>query len=212
MSAIATELSDLLITSVQVGPIGIIGLSVAEKLFPFVPSYVLFVVIGMVVAADDSSMSVAITGSAIGSTVGSLCWYGAGLALGERRCHTFIKRFGRFIGLTPERYRSATRAFERNLFVIIAVSQTIPVVRVYIAIPAGVLGVSLRQFLLGTFLGSLIWSGSFLALGYWVGDTNTDSVAAGLILVMTLLGLEALVVVGWRGFKRRRSQSRPAAG
>jgi membrane protein DedA with SNARE-associated domain len=211
VSAIATELADLLIDCVQVGPIGIIGLGIAEKLFPFVPSYVAFVVIGIVVAAKQSNLVSAILALAIGSTAGSLCWYAAGLILGERRSATFVRRFGPYIGLTPARYQRAASAFQRNLFVILAVGQTLPVIRVYIAIPAGVLGVPLARFLLGTFIGSLAWSGPLLALGFWIGDTSSDPAFAALIVVATLIGLEALIVWGCRRFNRRASRHRPAA-
>lgn len=211
MSAIAAELADLLINCVHAGSIGIIGLGIAEKLFPFVPSYVVFVVIGIVVAAKQSDLSSAVLALAIGSTAGSLCWYGLGLILGERRSVTFVRRFGPYIGLPPARYQRAANAFQRNLVLILAIGQTLPVIRVYMAIPAGVLGVPLARFLLGTFIGSLIWSGPLLALGFWIGDHNSDPALAGLIVVATLIGLEALIVWGWHRFNRRRSRARPAA-
>jgi membrane protein DedA with SNARE-associated domain len=211
MSAMATELSDLLIDCVHVGPIGIIGLGIAEKLFPFVPSYVAFVVIGIVVAAKQSDLASAILALAIGSTAGSLCWYGAGLILGEQRSATFVRRFGPYIGLTPARYQRAANAFQRNLVLILAVGQTLPVIRVYMAIPAGVLGVSIPQFLLGTFIGSLAWSGPLLGLGFWIGDTSSDPASAALIVVAILIALEALIVWGWRRFNRHTSRRRPAA-
>ncbi|KAA0071352.1 DedA family protein [Tardiphaga sp. P9-11] len=210
MSAIATELADLLINCVHIGPVGIIGLGIAEKLFPFVPSYVAFVVIGIVVAAKQSDLTSAILALAIGSTAGSLCWYGIGLILGERRSATFVRRFGPYIGLTPARYQRAANAFQRNLVLILAVGQTLPVIRVYIAIPAGVLGVPLARFLLGTFIGSLVWGTPLLALGFWIGDTNSDPAFAALIAVATLIGLEALIVWGCRRFNRRTSRRHPA--
>lgn len=212
MSAIATELSDLLINCVHIGSVGIIGLGIVEKLFPFVPSYVAFVAIGIVVAAKQSDLTSSILALAIGSTAGSLCWYGVGLILGERRSATFVRRFGPYIGLTSARYQRAANAFQRNLVLILAVGQTLPVIRVYMAIPAGVLGVPLARFLLGTFIGSLAWAGPLLALGFWVGDHNSDPAFAGLIVVAILIGLEALIVWGWRRFNRRTSRRRPAAG
>jgi alkaline phosphatase len=212
MSALATELADLLINWVQIGPIGIIGLGIAEKLFPFVPSYVAFVAIGIVVAAKQSDLASAVLALAIGSTAGSLCWYGVGLILGERRSVTFVRRFGPYIGLTPARYQRAADAFQRNLVLILAVGQTLPVIRVYMALPAGVLGVPLARFLLGTFIGSLVWAGPLLALGFWIGDHNSDPAFAGVIVVAALIGLEALIVWVWRRFNRRASRRRPAAG
>lgn len=204
-----TALSDVVVRCIQIGPIGIIGLGVAEKLFPFVPSYALFVVVGIVIAAGQLDLTTAIPALALGSTAGSLCWYAVGRALGKQRSETFVQRFGRCIGLTPIRYQRTAAAFQRHPFVIIACSQTIPVVRVYMAIPAGILGVSLMHFLPGTFIGSLAWSGSLLALGSWIGNTNTDPVVAGLAAITALVALEGVIVYGCRLLRRSRPEPCP---
>lgn len=194
----AAEISDALVSCVDAGPIGIAVLGIAEKLCPVMPSYVVFVVVGMIVAAGQSNLTFAMLAIAAGSTVGSLCWYGAGLTLGEQRSHAFVVRFGLYMRLTPTRYQHVIDSFHRNLLLIATVGQTIPAVRVYMAIPAGALGVSLRRFLLGTFIGSLAWSAPLVGLGYFVGDSSSDPASAGLILVAALIGLEILAFLIWR--------------
>jgi membrane protein DedA with SNARE-associated domain len=194
----AAEISDALVNCVDAGPMGIAVLGIAEKLCPVMPSYVVFVVIGMIVAAGQSDLTFAILAIAVGSTVGSLRWYGAGLTLGEKRSHAFVARFGGYMRLTATRYQNAIDSFHRDLLVIAAVGQTIPAVRVYLAIPAGALGVSLRRFMLGTFVGSLAWSAPLVGLGYLVGGSSSDPASAGLILVAILIGLEFLAVLIWR--------------
>lgn len=204
-----TALSDAIARCIQAGPIGIAGLGMAEKLFPFVPSYAAFVALGIAIAAQQSDLATAIPALAFGSTLGSLGWYAIGLALGKQRSEIFVKRFGRYMGLTPSLYLRATTAFQRHLFLIIAGSQTIPVVRVYIAIPAGVLSVSLMQFLPGTFVGSLAWSGLLLALGFWIGDTSANPAVAGGAAVTALIALESVILYGCRRFRRRQTQRCP---
>jgi alkaline phosphatase len=194
----AADISDALVNCVDAGPMGIAVLGIAEKLCPVMPSYVVFVVVGMIVAASRSDLPVAMLAIAAGSTAGSLCWYGAGLSLGEKRSRAFVVRFGSYMRLTPARYQRVIGSFHRNLLVIATVGQTIPAVRVYMAVPAGALGVSLRRFLLGTFIGSLAWSEPLVGLGYFVGDSSSDPALAGLILVATLIGLEVLVFLIWR--------------
>lgn len=204
-----TALSNAVVHCIQAGPIGIMGLGIAEKLFPFVPSYALFVAIGIAIAAERSDLAAAIPALALGSTAGSLCWYAFGLALGKQRSETFVRRFGRYVGLTPAVYQRASNAFQRHLFVIIAGSQTVPVIRVYMAIPAGVLGVSLMQFLPGTFTGSLAWSGPLLALGFWIGGTSADPAVAGMSAIAALIALEATILYCCRRFRRSRPEAYP---
>lgn len=204
----AADISDLLVNCVGAGPIGIAGLGIAEKVFPFVPSYVVFVLIGMAVVISHGDLTFAIAAIAFGSTAGSLCWYGLGLTLGRTRSQAFVERFGRVIGLTPARYLRVVDAYQRNLLLITAVGQTIPAVRVYIAIPAGVLNVSIRRFTIGTFIGSLMWSTPLLVLGYVVGESSSDPASAALLLIAALIALECLLLLGWRVVRRGQQPKR----
>ncbi|CAN5524793.1 DedA family protein [soil metagenome] len=201
----AADLSNAVVDCVDAGPIGITALAIAEKLCPLIPSYVVFIVIGIVLAAHQSDLSLAMLAAATGSTAGSLCWYGAGRSLGETRSQTFAVRFGPTVGVNPARYHRIVAAFRRNLLVITAIGQTIPAIRVYIALPAGALGVCLRRFVLGTFVGSLAWSAPLVALGYFVGDGNADPAFAGCLVVAALIGLEFAAVGIWRFVRARRS-------
>ncbi len=68
----------------EAGPIGIVGIAIAEKIFPVIPSYLVFVLLGMSVALGQGDIATTVAAAAIGSTIGSLCWYGLGFALGAK--------------------------------------------------------------------------------------------------------------------------------
>ena len=144
------------------GPIGIGVVALAEKFFPVVPSYVVFVLLGMTAASGESDLAVTVAATATGSTIGALGWYGLGLALGARRTEALIERFGQFIFLKPALYHRMAGAYRRNHFWVTVVGQTIPAVRVYLSIPAGVLKLAILNFLGATLIGSIIWSGPLL--------------------------------------------------
>ena len=61
------------------------------------PSYVVFVLLGMMAASGESELVVTVAATATGSTIGALAWYGLGLALGAKRIEALIERFGRFM-------------------------------------------------------------------------------------------------------------------
>jgi len=171
----------LIDTFAPAGPIGVCGIAIVEKLMPVVPSYVLFVTLGMMMAAaSPGDLAIVMAATASGSTVGSLCWYGLGFALGPQRSEAMVERFGRYILLKPSLYRRMAQAYRRNHFWVTAVSQTIPTVRVYSAIPAGVLNLAIMKFLAATLVGSLAWSGPLLSLGYMLRQRGAD-VASRLI-------------------------------
>jgi len=98
------EIPDFITMLAESGPIGIGAVALAEKFFPMVPSYVVFVLLGMMAASGESELVVTVAATATGSTIGALAWYGLGHALGAKRIEALIERFGRFISLKPALY------------------------------------------------------------------------------------------------------------
>jgi membrane protein DedA with SNARE-associated domain len=203
---VSMELSDFITILVEAGPIGIAGVALAEKFIPVVPSYVVFVVLGMAAASGPGDLALTVVAAVIGSTIGALWWYGLGLALGERRIEALIGRFGRFVFLKPALYRRMTGAYRRNHFWVTVIGQTIPAVRVYVSIPAGVLQLAIANFLMATSIGSLLWSGPLLTLGYLLRGEGADVASRGLLVVTALVGLEVAMLLAWR-LVRRSSNS-----
>ncbi|SHM75722.1 hypothetical protein [Bradyrhizobium lablabi] len=87
----------------ELGPIGIAGVALAEKLFPVLPSYFVFVLLGTA-ASGRSDLAVTFAAAAAGSTLGALGWYCVGLRLGPTRVESLVERFGRYIFLKPALY------------------------------------------------------------------------------------------------------------
>src|SRR5690606_37140958 len=115
---------------------GIFVLATVEKLIPVIPSYVLYVFLGMtVVGADGLGLTLAI--SVAGSTLGGLAWYAGGRAFGQQRSESVIDRHGRFVLLGRGMFDRLTRAYRNNAMWVTGIGHVIPVVRFYLPIPAG---------------------------------------------------------------------------
>lgn len=195
------------------GPIGIGAVALAEKLFPVLPSYLVFVLLGMTAASAQSDLSVTVAATATGSTMGAIAWYGIGFALGPKRIEALIERFGRFILLKPALYHRMAGAYRRNHFWVTVVGQTIPAARVYLSIPAGALNLAILNFLGATLIGSIAWSGPLLTLGYVLRERSADAAFSGLLVVTALVGFEFLVLLAWQLTRRRRPrQDQQGAG
>lgn len=196
---------------VAAGPIGIVGIAIAEKIFPVVPSYLVFVLLGMAVALGHGDLATTVAAVAIGSTIGSLCWYGLGFALGAKRSELFVTRFGRYVFLKPDFYPRMAEAYRRNRFWVTVVGQTIPAVRVYLSIPAGVINLAIVHFTAAIFIGSLVWSGPLLIAGYILQGRGSDVATSSAMLLMTaLVGAEFLIIFLWRMFRATRNTSASA--
>lgn len=183
---------------VEAGPIGIAAVAIAEKFFPVVPSHVVFVLLGMAAASGHSDLAVTVAATVTGSTIGACGWYGLGVVLGPKRVEALVERFGRFVFLKPALYQRMTGAYRRNHFWVTAVGQTIPAVRIYLSVPAGVLNLAMATFLTATLIGSLVWSGPLLTLGYFLCGKNSDAASLGWQVVAALVALELVILLVWR--------------
>ena len=177
--------------------------ALVEKFIPVLPSYVLFPAVGMGAAGTIDLMLrclVAVTGS-IGGAVG---WYLLGAMIGPSRIRHVVVRYGRWVLLTPRLYERLSASYQRQPFAITFAGQLIPTVRIYQALPAGVLRLPLLPFLLATALGALCWIMPLAAAGHVLRAHGWTAAEAGLALLGVLLSIEgaAALLVRYRLRKR----------
>lgn len=182
----------------SLGACGAGCLAMGEKLLPIVPSYALLVFIGMTIVPDPDTLILTITATAAGSTAGSLCWYGAGRAIGSHRITAAVRRFGRYVFLSSALYRRMAGAYRRNDWCVTALGQLIPTVRVFMPLAAGALGLGLWNSMLAILLGSLAWNTPLLTLGYLLRNTGRDPLYVGLLALCGLIATEIVVLVALR--------------
>ena len=141
---------------------------VESSFFPF-PSEVAMVPAGMLAARGQMDPLLATGSGVLGSLGGAFFNYGLALWLGR----PVLERFGRYLFLSHRQFDDAERFFAKHGEITTFVSRLIPGVRQLISVPAGLARMSLGRFALYTALGSGIWSGILVAVGFWVG-TNED--------------------------------------
>lgn len=172
------------------GLIGVGLLAFGEKIIPVVPSSVLLLFLGMRTISGWGDLILTIGATAAGSAAGALCWYGCGRAFGRARSEAWVARYGRFIFLSPSFYRRMADAYRRDHFWVTLLGQTIPMVRLYLPIPAGVFEIAPGAFAVATLLGCVAWNTPLLILGYALRDTGHDPFYVGLLAVAGLMVAE----------------------
>lgn len=189
------------------GLLGIGLLSLIEKLIPIIPSYVLFVFLGMAAVAGPGELAAAIAVSTLGSVIAGLAWFTLGRALGEQRAELAVRRYGRYVLLSPGLFERMKRSYQRNAVVVTLVGHAIPVVRFYLPLPAGVLSIRWLDFVLASAAGCLVWNAALLSIGYAVRHSGLPPVQVGIWVVLGLLALEASGVglLRWYHARRRRA-------
>lgn len=141
-------------------------LALAEKFLPMVPSSALLILLGMKTVAGPGDLALMLAATTLGSSLGCLCLYGLGRALGEGRCAAFVARYGQYILLSRARYDHLVEGYRRHHFQVTLLGQTIPTARAYLPLPAGIFRMAPGRFVLAILMGTSIWNGAFLTIGY----------------------------------------------
>lgn len=103
---------------------------------------------------------------AVGCVLGSLVAYYVGMWGGR----PLVQRYGRYLLISPHDLELADRWFERHGEITIFVGRLLPVVRTFIAFPAGVARMPLLRFVIYTFVPSVIWCAGLAWLGESLGE------------------------------------------
>ncbi|MEM6490552.1 MAG: VTT domain-containing protein [Pseudomonadota bacterium] len=191
---------------VAYGPLAVFALAALERSLPFIPSYVLFVAIGTLLVGSWVDLLALTLLSAAASTLGSAPWYAAGAWLGPARTRAWVARRGRWLFLSLERYDRLVTRFNSNAWAVVFIAQLVPTARILVALPAGVLGVSLRGYAIATFLGCALWNGALVAIGVAVSRSDISMGALLFGFVVIVLAVEGGC---WIAVRRRRAR-RPA--
>jgi len=145
---------------------GVMLLMAIESACIPLPSEVTLPFAGYLVFKGELSLwGVALAGAA-GCVLGSLVAYAVG-AWGGR---PLVERYGRYLLISSRDLGLADRWFARHGDITIFVARLLPVVRTFIAFPAGVARMALGKFVVYSFLGSLIWCWALAWVGARLGE------------------------------------------
>ncbi|HET8952593.1 MAG TPA: DedA family protein [Solirubrobacteraceae bacterium] len=139
---------------------------------------------------------------ATGGTVGYLAGALVGWEIGRRGGRALIGRQGARLRVSPESYTRAEAWFDRHGSAAVLLGRLTPLVRSFVSIPAGMLGVPLARYVLLTLVGSAIWCFGFAAAGYAAAG-SWRAIHAD-VRYAELAVLAVILVTGARLWRQRR--------
>lgn len=145
---------------------GIVLLMAIESACIPLPSEIIMPFSGYLVSTGEMNLWLVGLAGAVGCVLGSLVAYYAG-AWGGR---PLVEKYGKYILISHHDLDLADRWFQRHGDITIFVGRLLPVIRTFIAFPAGVARMSLWRFNLYTFVGSFIWSIGLAWIGMKLGE------------------------------------------
>jgi membrane protein DedA with SNARE-associated domain len=171
------------------------------------PSEIIMPFSGYLVYTGRFSLWAVSVAGAVGCVLGSLVAYWAGMYGGR----PFIEKYGRYVLISRHDLDLADRWFARRGELIVFASRLLPVIRTFIAFPAGVARMNLTRFVVYTFLGSLPWCLGLAYVGLKLGEQwdKNDALKTWFHRFDFVIGIIGVVAVGWwvwRHVKGSRAQ------
>ena len=150
----------------KLGYIGIIFLMGIESACIPLPSEVIMPFSGYLVSQGMFNIWLVALMGAIGCVLGSIIAYYAGLWGGR----VWVEKYGKYVLISHHDLDLADRWFKKYGNITVFVCRLLPVVRTFIAFPAGVSKMRMSTFILYTFVGSFIWCWVLARIGMQLGD------------------------------------------
>ena len=171
---------------------GIVLLMAIESACIPLPSEIVMPFSGYLVFRGDLQLWAVTVAGAVGCVLGSIAAYWLG-AWGGR---PLVAKYGRYVLISPHDLELADRWFARHGDITILVGRLLPVVRTFIAFPAGVARMAMGKFLAYTFLGSLIWCWALAWIGERLGE-HWDSLGIYFHRFDAAIGLMLVLGAAW---------------
>ena len=130
------------------------------------PSEIIMPFAGYLVYTGRFSLHGAAMAGAIGCIVGSIPAYYLGMYGGR----PLIERYGKYVLLSRHELDLADRLFARFGQWVVLAARLLPVIRTFIAFPAGVARMNMWKFIVFTFVGSYPWCYGLAWVGMKLGE------------------------------------------
>lgn len=192
----------------SLGYLGIGLLMFLENLFPPIPSELIMPLAGYTATFPNTQIQVipAIAAGVIGTILGAIPWYYAGLLLGQQRLQLLAGRYGKWIGISGEDIEKSVNWFQKHGAKAVLFGRLVPGIRTLISIPAGISKMPVVPFFLYSTIGTIGWVTLLTYAGYFLGknyklvedyiDVITKVVVFGVLIAIASF-------IGYRLWKKR---------
>jgi membrane protein DedA with SNARE-associated domain len=202
MSVLASAIVEVISAG---GYLGIVVLMAVESACIPLPSEIIMPFAGYLVSTGRFTLIGAATMGALGCNVGSTVAYYVAASGGRKA----FERWGSYVLVGHAEIDHAERFFARYGSITVFIGRLLPVIRTFIAFPAGLARMPMMKFQIYTFLGSWPWCFALAYIGFLLGKRwDSDPTFRSLfhqfdVLVVALL----LAAVAWLVWSRWRARS-----
>ncbi len=142
-----------------------------------------------------TSILIAILGSCVGMTITYFLGYKIGNPL--------LKKYGRFIRISPKRVEKTSEWYGRHGSKLLAIGYFIPGVRHFTGYLSGVAKLRFRTFAIFAYSGAIVWTSTFILFGNFLGpqwDALDDKVKNSIIITAIIVFVSLIFVYLFRKY------------
>jgi membrane protein DedA with SNARE-associated domain len=189
------------------GYAGVILLMAIESACIPLPSEIIMPFAGYLVHTGQFNLWLVGIAGAVGCVLGSLVAYWVGMYGGR----PLIEKYGKYVLVSHHDLDLADRWFARYGEVITFFSRLLPVIRTFIAFPAGIARMNLKRFIIYTFLGSLPWCIGLAYVGQVLGEQwdKNETLKSWFHRFDFVIGIILLLGAAWWIWRHVKNSRRP---
>ncbi len=175
------------------------------------PSEIIMPFAGYLVYTGQFSLHGAALAGALGCIAGSIPAY----YLGQYGGRPLIERYGKYVLLSRRELDFAERLFARHGQWVVLAARLLPVIRTFIAFPAGVARMNMTKFVVYTFVGSYPWCYGLAWVGmklgeHWDKDPRLKAAFHRFDLAVGILLVAGVAWFVWHKMKEARADAAAA--
>jgi membrane protein DedA with SNARE-associated domain len=186
------------------GYLGVALLMAIESACIPLPSEIIMTFAGYLVATGHLNLWLVATAGAIGCNLGSIIAYEAG----KRGGRPIVERWGKYLLIDKHDLDRADVFFAKHGSMAVLIGRLLPVIRTFIAFPAGVARMPLGKFHFYTFIGSWPWCFMLAWVGMklgnaWDKDPRVKAAFHDAHLIIAIVFIVAGVWFVWHKLRKR---------
>jgi membrane protein DedA with SNARE-associated domain len=187
------------------GYLGIVGLMAIESACIPLPSEIIMPFSGYLASTGRFNIFFVATAGAIGCNLGSTIAY----AVGRYGGRPLVERWGSYILISRRDLATADRFFGHYGGAAVFFGRLLPVIRTFVALPAGIARLPQLKFQVYTFLGSWPWCFALAYIGYklgqkWDSDPRLHDILRRFDWLIIVLIVVAVIWYVWRHLRHAR--------
>lgn len=187
---------------------GIVALMTVESSFIPFPSEIIMPPAGYLASQGEFNIILVILAGLLGSLLGAVINYFLAVSLGRIIIYRLAEtKIAKLLLINPKKIERSEKYFIKYGKSSTLIGRLVPVIRQLISIPAGLAKMNLREFIIYTAIGALIWNIILAVAGYWFGANQAILIKE--LHWLSLLGLTLFIFfLFWLVINNKRKKAK----